>query len=180
MFLCHFTYNCNTVSAILTGATFNKKWALQNPRQQQLKCILHWSWVTQQIIHDDVCELRLNETEKRQFHMYERKELVRLNAPWYSPSGHWSKMKGATHSSDFPGWHWTAWEGTAAFLRVGRGKGSGDGASVTWSPHSLGRSHHQTLHSQARLSSVLSIRLQVQPLSSSSFLCFAVNPNKKC
>lgn len=25
MFLCHYTCNCNTVSAILTGATFNKK-----------------------------------------------------------------------------------------------------------------------------------------------------------
>lgn len=48
-----------------------------------------------------MCELRLNETKKRQFHMYEHKELVKLDAPWYSPSGHWSKMKGATHSSDF-------------------------------------------------------------------------------
>lgn len=48
--------------------------------------------------------------------------MVKLDAPWYSPSVHWSKMKGATQSSDFPGWHWTAWEGTAAFLRVDEGK----------------------------------------------------------
>lgn len=101
--------------------------------------------------------------------------VARLDAPWYSPSGHWSKMKGARHSSDFPGWHWTAWEGTAAFLTVGRrGKGSSDEASVTWSPHSLGRSLHQTLHSQGHLWAVLSNHLQLWSPSSSFFLCFAV------
>lgn len=54
------------------------------------------------------------------------------------------------------------------------GKGNCIGASVTWSPHSLGRSHHQTLHSRGHLSSVLSNRHQVRRLSSSSFLCFAI------
>ncbi len=34
-----------------------------------------------------------------------------------------AKMKGVTHSSYLPGWHWTALEGTAAFLRVERGLG---------------------------------------------------------
>lgn len=64
------------------------------------------------------------------------------------------------------------------FWGLGGGKGSSDGASVTWNPHSLGRSHHQTLHSQGHPSTVLSIRLQVRPLSSSSCLCFAVKEIK--
>lgn len=42
--------------------------------------------------------------------------VLRLDAPRYCPSGSRSKMKGAAHSSDFPGWHWTAWEGTAVLL----------------------------------------------------------------
>lgn len=33
-----------------------------------------------------------------------REEAVKLDAPWYSPSGKWSeKTKGATRSSDCPG-----------------------------------------------------------------------------
>ncbi len=59
------------------------------------------------------------------------------------------------------------------------GEGSGDGASVTWNPHSPGRSHHQTLHSQGHLSAVLLNHLRVRHLSSSSFLCFAIKAKKK-
>lgn len=59
-------------------------------RQQQLKCMyspLKLGHPTDTTLICE-CELRLNETEKRQFHMYEHRELVKLDAPWYSPSGH--------------------------------------------------------------------------------------------
>lgn len=63
------------------------------------------------------------------------------------------------------------------FWGVRWGEGNCDAATVTWSHHSLGRSHHPTLHSQSRLSFVLWNHLQVRLLSSSSFLCFAGKSN---
>lgn len=128
-------------------------------------------------MYDYECESRLNETKKRQFHMYEHKRWWNWMLPG-SPSGHWSKMMGqhiVQIIQDGTGQHEKV---QLHFWGLRWGKGNCDGASVTWSPHSLGRSHHQTVHSQGHLSSVLSNRHQVRPLSSFSSLCFAVKAKR--
>lgn len=123
------------------------------------------------------CESRLNETKKRQFNMYENKRWWNWMLPGIVPlviEAKWTGQHIVQNFQDGTGQHEKV---QLHFWGLRWGKGNCDGASVTWSPHSLGRSHHQTLHSQGHLSFVLSNHLQVQPLSSSSFLCFAVKAN---
>lgn len=169
------TYNCNTVSAILTGATFNKKWALQNSDNSSYN-VFSIEAGSPNRMHDVWVEAE-----------WQRKgNSICMNIKswwdWMLPGivplvieAKWRGQNTVQIFQDGTGQHEKV---QLHFWGLGGGKGSGDGASVTWSPHSLGRSHHQTLHSQGHLSAVLSIRLQVRPLSSSSFLCFAVKANK--
>ncbi len=75
-------YVTTLITAILHLPFCQEQHLIKNePRKTQTTVVTMYSPLC-------VCESRLNETEKRQFHMYEHKELVKLDAPWYSPSGH--------------------------------------------------------------------------------------------
>lgn len=117
--------------------------------------------------------------KKRQFHMYERKRWWNWMLPGVVPLVIEAKWRGQHIVQIFQDGTGQHEKVQLHFWGLRLGKGNCDAASVTWSPHSLGRSHHQILHSQGHLSFVLSNHLQVQLLSSSSFLCFAVKKKNK-
>lgn len=182
MFLCHYTCNCNTVSAILTGATFNKN----EPCKTQTTAVTMYSPL--KLGHPtDITWLCVCVKSVSRGWMRQRKgNSICMNIKswwnWMLPGivplvieAKWRGQHIVQIFQDGTGQHEKV---QLHFWGLRGGKGNSDGASVTWSPHSLGRSHHQTLHSQGRLSTVLSNRLQEQRLSSSSFLCFAIKENK--
>lgn len=180
MFLCHYTYNCNTVSAILTGATFNKKWAPQNSDKSSYNVFSIAAGSSNRYYMIMCVWVEAERDRKGNSICMNIKSWWNWMLPGIVPLVIEAKWRGQHIVQIFQDGTGQHEKVQLHFWGLRGGKGSGDGASVTWSPHSLGRSHHQTLHSQGHLSAVLSNRLQVQRLSSSSFLCFAVKAHKRC
>lgn len=144
-------------TAILTRATFNLK---KEPCKIQTAAVtdeFSFEAGSHNRFHMIVCELRLNETEKAILYGKSAetgRSLVEV------PLVTEAKMKEAARSSDFPGWHWTAWEGTAVLFRVRK-----EGRKVVMEPVS---------HEVLIVLGVTTVKLRIVKVV--SHLCFQSTP----